>query len=125
MKFKEGLKRGCVFIASLVLLACPGSSSVGSGSDQGAAQDLQICTPGETGDCFTCENSSSSGLQTCNEEGSAWGACECLDVPVQDAVPSKDIVLVAPDEGQEPPTQIVTVPIRVHVVKSSTVLYQL
>ena len=58
MKFREGFERWLLLSASLILLGCPGSTSVGSGSDKGGSDmtsDAQVCTPGESADCFTCE----------------------------------------------------------------------
>ena len=123
MKFREGFERWLLLSASLILLGCPGSTSVGSGSDKGGSDmtsDAQVCTPGESADCFTCEGDVSEGSQTCTEDGSGWGECECQGVPEPDAGTTQDIVLIAPDEGQGP-SQVLTVPLRVHVVKSSTV----
>ena len=61
----------------------------GSGGDGG------VCDPGETRPCL-CPGDL-SGVQSCNSDGSGWGACDCL--PVDSGTDAEDTV--SPDTVED------------------------
>jgi hypothetical protein len=106
---------------ALFLFGCPGSDEGQTPADTSsdASVDVQVCTPGDTSTCFTCDAPDSTGFQTCNEDGNSWGACECSSLP-EDATPSSDESSVEPIEDVVVLPEVFEASLRFHVLKSDT-----
>ncbi len=69
MHLGRGAARSVWLAGSIAIVwACGGSSETSTGS---------VCTPGATRSCSGPD--ACTGAQLCNDEGSAWGACDCRD----------------------------------------------
>lgn len=64
--------RGFGLAVALLVAGCGGTDDSGSTDGVGRA-----CEAGRVAEC-PCEDGS-MGIQTCNEDGSAWGECVCVD----------------------------------------------
>jgi hypothetical protein len=73
----------------------PAAESCATGDDDdcdGAANERCLCVPGETQACYSGPPGTegvglcTAGVQTCAEEGLAWGACEGEVLPVPEDI---------------------------------------
>ena len=83
----------CIRQARLLLVSISLLLSMGSGcsEDDVGSGPATTCSPGAAVDCVCVDGA--SGVQTCNDDGASFGACECESEP--------DTPMDAGEEGNE------------------------